>query len=113
MLRVAARDLGGASLEDVVAEISAVADVCLEVACREAAGGRRLAVVALGKLGGAELNYASDVDVLFVHDASEDPAARPRRAAGRLIALLSEPDGRGHRAARRSDAASRRARRAP
>ena len=94
MLRIAARDLGGASLEDVVAEISAVADVCLEVACREAAGGRRLAVVALGKLGGAELNYSSDVDVLFLHDANEDPRAA-EAAAGRLIALLSEPTDEG------------------
>ena len=34
MLRVAARDLAGATLEDVVAEISHVAEACLEAACR-------------------------------------------------------------------------------
>ena len=33
MLRVAARDLDGASLEDVVEEISRVAEACLEAAC--------------------------------------------------------------------------------
>ena len=35
----------------------------------------------MGKLGGRELNYASDVDVLFVHDGDGD-ARRTRRAAG-------------------------------
>lgn len=48
MLRVAARDLGGAEFEDVVAEISRVAEACLEVACRAAVGDLRLAVVGLG-----------------------------------------------------------------
>jgi glutamate-ammonia-ligase adenylyltransferase len=94
MLRVAARDLGGAPLEDVVAEISAVADACLELACREATGSLRLAVVALGKLGGRELNYASDVDVLFVHDAEADPEQADATVA-RLIRLLSEPTPEG------------------
>ena len=84
MLRVAARDLGGATLEDVVAEISSVAEACLSEACRLAAGEQRLAVIGLGKLGGAELNYASDVDLLFVHaDGGSDAAgccrARRRR----------------------------------
>ena len=94
MLRIAARDLAGAGLEDVVSEISAVADACLEIACREAADDLRMAVVALGKLGGAELNYSSDVDVLFLHDANEDPRAA-EAAAGRLIALLSAPTEEG------------------
>ena len=94
LLRVAARDLQGADLEDVVAEISAVADACLELACREAAGDLRLAVIALGKLGGRELNYASDVDVLFVHDGAADQEAA-ERAAGRLVRLLSDPSVEG------------------
>ena len=49
MLRVAARDLDGAALEDVVAEISRVAEACLEAACRLAAGDVRLAVIGLGQ----------------------------------------------------------------
>jgi glutamate-ammonia-ligase adenylyltransferase len=93
MLRVAARDLGGAALEDVVAEISAIAEACLEVACRDAADGTRLAVVGLGKLGGRELNYASDVDVLFVHEG--DDRDRVDAAARRLIRSLSEPTEEG------------------
>lgn len=94
MLRVAARDLSGAPLEEVTAEISAVAEVCLEHACATAAGEQRLAVIGLGKLGGSELNYASDVDLLFVHEegASREEA---ERASARLIALLSEPTAEG------------------
>ena len=48
MLRIAARDLDGAPFEDVVAEISDVADACLALACPDGH-----AVVALGKLGGS------------------------------------------------------------
>ncbi|HEX5949132.1 MAG TPA: bifunctional glutamine-synthetase adenylyltransferase/deadenyltransferase, partial [Actinomycetota bacterium] len=104
VLRVAARDLLGASVEEVVAEITAVAEACLEVAAEEAGGG--LAVLALGKLGGAELNYASDVDVVFVHEGigAEAQEAAARRA-GRVVALLSEPTEGG--VALRVDAALR------
>jgi glutamate-ammonia-ligase adenylyltransferase len=94
MVRVAARDLGGATLEDVVTEISAIAEACLEAACRHAADGKRLAVVGLGKLGGAELNYASDVDVLFVHESGGAQEGADR-AAGQVIRLLSEPTAEG------------------
>jgi glutamate-ammonia-ligase adenylyltransferase len=94
MLRIAARDLGGAPLEEVVAEISAVADACLTRAAALAAGELRLAVVGLGKLGGSELNYASDVDLLFVHEGSER-VELAERAAARLIELLSEPTAEG------------------
>jgi [glutamine synthetase] adenylyltransferase / [glutamine synthetase]-adenylyl-L-tyrosine phosphorylase len=92
-LRVAARDLADASLEDVVAEISAIADACLERAVREAAVGARVAVIGLGKLGGSELNYASDVDLLFLHEDVERDAAG--RIVSRLIALLAEPTTHG------------------
>jgi glutamate-ammonia-ligase adenylyltransferase len=105
LLRVAARDLAGAPYDEVVPEISAVGEVCLEVAVREAARERadprapggpkddvRLAVIGMGKLGGEELNYASDVDVVFVHDpggaqAQEDAS----RWAAAVVALLAQP----------------------
>ena len=96
MFRVAARDLGDAPLEEVVAEISAVAECCLVAACRLAAGDLRLGVIGLGKLGGGELNYASDVDLLFVHEAGG--AARQEQAesaAAALIKMLSEPTAEG------------------
>jgi glutamate-ammonia-ligase adenylyltransferase len=94
MLRVAARDLGGAPFEEVVSEISAIADACLERAVGRDAGS--IAIVALGKLGGRELNYASDVDVLFVH-AEGGVTARDagERAAAAAVRLLSEPTAEG------------------
>ncbi|MGZ8578224.1 MAG: [protein-PII] uridylyltransferase family protein, partial [Actinomycetota bacterium] len=88
--RIAAHDLGGAPLEDVVREISDVADACLAVAAANA--GSPLAVIALGKLGGRELNFASDVDLLFVHgDPGAPSQAEAEAAAARSIALLAEP----------------------
>ena len=106
MLRVAARDLMGASFEDVVGEITAVAEACIEAACSAAAPDGGLAVIGMGKLGGAELNYASDVDLIFVNAGSGgDAQQRAERAVKRVIALLSEPSGEG--IALRVDAALR------
>ncbi len=82
MLRIAARDLAGADLEEVVAEVSAVAEACLRSACAQA-GGDGLAVIGLGKLGGAELNYSSDVDLLLIGEAAEDDVSA-------MFHLLSE-----------------------
>ena len=96
MLRVAARDLGGAAMEDVVTEISAVAEACLEEACRRTAAEVRLAAIGLGKLGGAELNYASDVDLMFVHaDLGGGSQVGAERAAASMIRLLAEPTAEG------------------
>lgn len=94
LTRVAARDLAGAALEDVVGEVTAVAEACLETAVRDVGGG--LAVIGMGKLGGAELNYASDVDVIFVHEeAGADAQAEASRAAAAVVRLLSEPTAEG------------------
>jgi glutamate-ammonia-ligase adenylyltransferase len=46
-----------------------------------------MAIIALGKWGGRELNYASDIDLVFVHDGDADAATA---AAARFIALLAE-----------------------
>jgi [glutamine synthetase] adenylyltransferase / [glutamine synthetase]-adenylyl-L-tyrosine phosphorylase len=106
MLRVAARDLMGASLEEVVGEITAVAEACIEAACSGTAPDGGLAVIGMGKLGGAELNYASDVDLIFVNaEPGGDAQQRADRAVKRVIALLSEPSGEG--IALRVDAALR------
>ena len=49
--------------------------------CSPALGeGERLAVIGMGKLGGDELNYASDIDVMFVGEG--DPTPLERRPAG-------------------------------
>ncbi|MFN8544639.1 MAG: bifunctional [glutamate--ammonia ligase]-adenylyl-L-tyrosine phosphorylase/[glutamate--ammonia-ligase] adenylyltransferase [Candidatus Binatia bacterium] len=62
-----------------------------------------LAIVAMGKLGGAELNYNSDLDVIFVYDPGErgwwsaraDPHAFFTRVAQRTISALQTPTREG------------------
>jgi [glutamine synthetase] adenylyltransferase / [glutamine synthetase]-adenylyl-L-tyrosine phosphorylase len=94
--RVAARDLGGAPVEEVMAELTAIAEVCLEAAVAAVQDGGMLAVVGMGKLGGRELNYASDVDVIFVHrEFGPEAMQRAGRAASAVIDLLSAPGPEG------------------
>ena len=74
LLHLAARDLTGAiTVDETAAELADLAAAALEAALAIArsqlpAGSApaRLAVIAMGKCGGRELNYASDVDVIFV-----------------------------------------------
>ena len=77
LLRIAARDMCAPepleAFADIADELSDLADATLEAALSisrlklgENALKTRLAVVALGKCGAQELNYVSDVDVLFV-----------------------------------------------
>ncbi|MCY1142035.1 bifunctional [glutamine synthetase] adenylyltransferase/[glutamine synthetase]-adenylyl-L-tyrosine phosphorylase [Actinoplanes sp. Pm04-4] len=80
LLRIAAADLtGGRGLEPTMAALSRLADETLSAAYAIAVAGLTagaaepsLAVVAMGKCGGNELNYVSDVDVIFVADSDED-----------------------------------------
>lgn len=121
MVTLAHRDLNGlAPLDEVFATMTALADESIAAAAGEAwraalavhgappgdrPGG--LTVVALGKLGGEELNVSSDVDLVFLYDG-EGETSGPRRvsahelhvdAGKRLIALLTEltPDGHAFR----------------
>jgi [glutamine synthetase] adenylyltransferase / [glutamine synthetase]-adenylyl-L-tyrosine phosphorylase len=90
LLRVAVRDLAGqVAVEETAAELADLADACLEAALAVAAGETgydpppmRLAVLGMGKLGGTELNYVSDIDVLFCHEpvAGAEPEAAARAA---------------------------------
>ena len=71
LLRIAARDLlGRDELETVVSALAALAADVLDGAWR-LAGEPPLAVIAMGKLGGRELNYASDIDVMFVGEGEQ------------------------------------------
>ncbi|MDT4989653.1 MAG: [glutamine synthetase] adenylyltransferase / [glutamine synthetase]-adenylyl-L-tyrosine, partial [Micromonosporaceae bacterium] len=85
LIRIVADDLtGGADLEHTMSALSALADGTLEAALAiaaaehpEQAAACRLSVVAMGKCGGRELNYVSDVDVVFVAEpvsCGGDPA---------------------------------------
>jgi [glutamine synthetase] adenylyltransferase / [glutamine synthetase]-adenylyl-L-tyrosine phosphorylase len=83
LLRLVLRDLaGGATVGGVGEELTALAEACLVAALQAelrappraastARGARvRIAIVGMGKLGGRELQYASDLDVLFVHEVA-------------------------------------------
>ncbi|MFF5082585.1 bifunctional [glutamine synthetase] adenylyltransferase/[glutamine synthetase]-adenylyl-L-tyrosine phosphorylase [Actinoplanes sp. NPDC000266] len=94
LLRIAAADLtGGRGLEPTMAALSRLADETLGAAYAIAVAGvktePRLAVVAMGKCGGNELNYVSDVDVIFVADSDEDLSAGTTVAA-RLIEICGQ-----------------------
>jgi glutamate-ammonia-ligase adenylyltransferase len=96
LLRIAARDLVGLDpLEVVGANLAALADDVLEGSCRLARDrvGGPLAVIGMGKLGGRELNYASDVDVLFVGTGDARPVLDVARTCFRVDADL-RPEGR-------------------
>ena len=108
LLHLTARDLTGAATVDEVGEeladiAAAVLEAALAVARAELAPGAtpcRLAVVAMGKCGGRELNYASDVDVIFVAEPVKDEdetaalATASRLAAGLIgVCARSTPEG--------------------
>ena len=93
IVHIAGRDLlGVADLRTVGTELAVVAQACLGVALAIAAPEVPMAVIGVGKLGGSELNYASDVDVLFVHDGDSVDAERAARA---LLRVMSEPSADG------------------
>lgn len=97
LLRVAARDLiGRDGLEQVGEALSCLADDVLRAAlwlAGPAAGG--LAVIAMGKLGARELNYASDIDVLFVGEGDPKPVLEIARRCYRVDAKLRPEGGAG------------------
>jgi glutamate-ammonia-ligase adenylyltransferase len=102
-LRIAWRDaLELDPLERILAHTSALAEAVLAVALDWTAaelghpgppGG--LAVLALGKLGGGELNFSSDVDLVFVAAERPDEGEQALRFARRLTRRLSESDAAG------------------
>ncbi|HSD89940.1 MAG TPA: bifunctional [glutamate--ammonia ligase]-adenylyl-L-tyrosine phosphorylase/[glutamate--ammonia-ligase] adenylyltransferase [Kofleriaceae bacterium] len=104
VLRVGLADFAGA-LDPlaVCVELTAVAEACLQVALRivEAQMPRRggaLSVLALGKLGGHELGYAADLDVVFVYDSQDDDdlaVEHYTRIAQRLLGALRQRTPRG------------------
>ena len=98
LLRLASRDLThDLGIDDAAAELSDLAAGTLDAALAIArarvgpdAHLARLGVVAMGKCGGHELNYVSDVDVIFVHGAAEDaPEGTDDGAALRVATQLA------------------------
>ncbi|HEX2118214.1 MAG TPA: hypothetical protein VHF91_03455, partial [Acidimicrobiales bacterium] len=79
LLRIAARDLlGRDDLPVVGAALARLAAEVLDAASRQV--GADLAIIGMGKLGGAELNYSSDVDIMFVGPGSAEDGAKAARA---------------------------------
>src|SRR5438552_411638 len=86
MTRVAVRELANvAPLEETTGELSQIAEICIrrvlehwdtELRKRHGSPTAEFVILALGKLGGGELNHSSDVDLLFVYD--EEGQLTPR-----------------------------------
>lgn len=114
LLRIGYNDIvRGMPLEVVTQDISHLADACIEVAYRMAWAGMterygtprgpggepaRFVVIAMGKLGGEELNYSSDIDLIYLYD-DEGACDRPRplsnaeffaKLGGELTRVLSD-----------------------
>ncbi|WP_107766815.1 bifunctional [glutamine synthetase] adenylyltransferase/[glutamine synthetase]-adenylyl-L-tyrosine phosphorylase [Nocardioides terrigena] len=99
LLRLASRDLAHhLSVDDAAAEIADLAAGTLEAALAvararvgELAATTRLAVVAMGKCGGHELNYVSDVDVIYVFEPADGAdESQALRAATQLASHLMQ-----------------------
>ncbi|MBW8737104.1 MAG: bifunctional [glutamine synthetase] adenylyltransferase/[glutamine synthetase]-adenylyl-L-tyrosine phosphorylase [Streptomyces turgidiscabies] len=97
LLSIAARDVCGTTdLAQTAAELADLATATLRAALAIARAAApddaalcRLAVIAMGKCGGHELNYVSDVDVIFVGEAADGAdEGKALRAATRLASHL-------------------------
>ncbi|CAM3155265.1 Bifunctional [glutamate--ammonia ligase]-adenylyl-L-tyrosine phosphorylase/[glutamate--ammonia-ligase] adenylyltransferase [Sphingomonas antarctica] len=110
-LAVALGDLAGAfPLERVVGALSDFADDALDAAIAAAgsalepgAGSRGFTALALGKQGGHELNYSSDIDPILLFDpalvprrARDEPVEAAARMARNVVDLLQTRDADGY-----------------
>ena len=78
----------GAHLADMAdAALDAALKVAVATVCKEDEPAPRLAVIAMGKCGARELNYVSDVDVIFVATEAD---ATTTRVAGEMMRLASD-----------------------
>jgi len=109
---IAMHDLAGSlSLEEQMRLLSQFADMVAEAALRGAcenlleSGTEGFAILGLGKLGGNELNYSSDIDIVCIYDDSRfAPSARDNdrrldlavRVTRLMIDLLDSKDHNGY-----------------
>jgi glutamate-ammonia-ligase adenylyltransferase len=103
--RLLAQDIAGLlTVERLADHLSALADLILDATLAEVwkqmqgagAAPPRFAVIGYGKLGGKELGYASDLDLVFVYDDPDDAAPeRYARLARRIITWLTTSTGAG------------------
>ena len=120
MVRIAWRDLAGwAKLDETLRDLSLFAEACVESAldalhvwqvvelgwpCGGSGEPQSLVVIGMGKLGGGELNFSSDIDLVFAYPEEGETRGRRRRIsneeyfvrlAQRLIAALDTPTEEG------------------
>ncbi len=103
--RLLAQDLAGLlTVERLADHLSALADIIIAATLAEVwsqmrppgNAAPRFAVIGYGKLGGKELGYASDLDLVFVHDDPDNAAIeRCARLAQRLITWLTSTTAAG------------------
>jgi glutamate-ammonia-ligase adenylyltransferase len=95
LMRIGMRDiLGLADPEQYLTEISSLADACLQYAVEAVMRHHKLkkppfVIVGLGKLGGVEIDYGSDLDIVFVADAPTKSLPKLGRLALEVMDLLS------------------------
>ncbi len=97
LYRIAARDLVAADpltlLPEIAAELADLADAAMQGAlaiARSVVADHalvRFAILGLGKTGAQELNYISDVDVLYVAEPALDDSGQPRCTPDQAVAI--------------------------
>ncbi len=89
--RLAARDiLNLDEVADVARGLTTLAEVLLQAALDSLASAVPFAVIGMGRLGGLEMGYASDLDVMFVHGGTgPSDAAEAERVATELTRLIN------------------------
>ncbi|MDP8928322.1 MAG: bifunctional [glutamine synthetase] adenylyltransferase/[glutamine synthetase]-adenylyl-L-tyrosine phosphorylase, partial [Actinomycetota bacterium] len=110
LARIVVRDLAGDAPATVVGgELSALGEACLECGLHAvldelladpADAPARIGIIGLGKLGGGELNYVSDLDLVFIHTPAEEGAEEASTSfalevAERLLTALSAVTAEG------------------
>jgi glutamate-ammonia-ligase adenylyltransferase len=105
VFRTLARDLEGKlTVEEVADDLSALADAVLRVSARwcwarmkqRHRESPRIAIIAYGKLGGKELGYGSDLDIVFVYEDEDENASEIYATFVRkLITWLTVKTGEG------------------
>jgi glutamate-ammonia-ligase adenylyltransferase len=95
LMRIGLRDiLGVADFEQYLTELSNLADACLQYALEVVLRKHKLktppfVIIGLGKLGGAEIDYGSDLDVVFVADSKAKNLSALGSLALELMDLVS------------------------
>jgi len=100
-MRIGLRDiLGLAGPEQHLLELTALADACLQYALEAAMRAQKIsrppvAIIGMGKLGGRELTYGSDLDVIFVAPDSAKNLPKLQSLAVAVLDLLSTQTAQG------------------